>query len=106
MLFGFFLVALPFDAMILYTSFRSPQEAKAIATNQTYFFLSKLGLFVVVVNAIATALGSAWGFYYLSEMSLGLIEIFLYTFISGCLASQFLQIGSVYSFYSFLNELQ
>ena len=87
MLLGFFLVALPFDAMILYTSFRTPQEAKAVANNQTYFFLSKLGLFVVIVNAIATALGAAWGFYYLAEMDLGLTEIFLYTFISGCLAS-------------------
>ena len=63
MLLGFILVALPFDAMILYTSFRSPQEVKAIATNPTYFFLSKLGLFSVIVNAFATILGSIWGFY-------------------------------------------
>ncbi len=90
MLLGFFLVALPFDAMILYTSFRTPQEAKAIANDQNYFFLSKLGLFAVILNTIFTVLGSAWGFYYLSDINLGMTEAFLYTLISGCLASQFL----------------
>ena len=106
MLLGFFVFALPYDALILYTSYQTPQEAKAIATNPIYFFMSKLGVIVVIINTIATIIGAGWGFYQMNEVQLGYTEIFLYTFISACLASQVLQIGSVYSYYSFLNELQ
>ena len=98
-LISFFLMALPFDILIIYTSYRTPQEAKAIAKNSTYYFLSQLSLFLVLVNTLVAVLAAAWGFYYLSLMELGLIEIFMQTFAISCLASQFLQIGSAYSFY-------
>ncbi len=105
-LLAFFMVALPFDIAILYTSSRSPQEARSIAKNQLYYFMSKVSVFVVLVNTIATIAGASWAFYYLWEYDIGQTwEIFMYTLAISCLVSQTFQIGSVSTFYGFLSEL-